>query len=157
MKIFHPKNTLRAAMEAAEPMLANTALGRAETGLASIKTECLAHMDTLIARLIELDRCHDASNAKLTLAYESARRLIGLGAVTGYPQIDHAARGLCDVADGLISRGSGAWAPIAAHIDALNLMRHHQLPAGAVQHLLTSLETLKRKFAQAEATEAARA
>lgn len=157
MKIFYPKNTLRVAMEAADPLLANTALGRAETGIASIKAECLSHMDALIARLVELDRSRDASSAKLMLAYEAARRMIGLGAVTGYPQIDHAASGLCDVADGLMSRGSEVWAPIAAHIDALNLMRQHELPAVAVQQLLTSLETLKHKFAQAAATDSARA
>ena len=156
MKIFYPKNTLRAAMEAAEPLMANTALGRAETGLASIRAECLAHLDALLATLDALDRSGDPPNARLGLAYETSRRLIGLGAVTGYPQIDRAARGLCDVADSLMSRGAGAWAPVAAHIDALKLMRHHPLPASAVQHLLTGIEALKTKFVLAAATDAVR-
>lgn len=146
MKIFYPKNTLAIAMKAAEPMLAQTALGRAETGLAAIRSQCLAQLDELLA---ELDAPADAGvdvRGRLKRTYDASRRIIGLGHVAGFPQIDMGALSLCDVADGILAREQVDWAPIAAHIDAMRLMRHPDLPNSAITMLLESLDTLRERF-----------
>jgi hypothetical protein len=150
MKIYHPKNTLREALVAAEPMLAQTALGRAETGLRSIKAECLAHLDELMNDLDPAPQGADVAG-RVRHAYERARRIIGLGAVTDYPQLDRAALSLCEVADGILSHSQPDWAPIRAHIDAMRLMRAHELSADATRELLASLETLRARFGFASA------
>ena len=147
MKVFYPKNALRAALASSEPLLANKALGRAETGLAGIKSECLAHLDKLLMELDRLPASGDDKRLGIRNAYDLARRMIGLGAVTGYPQIDQAARSMCDVADGVLNRAVIDWAPIRAHIDARKLMRHYDLPPVATGHMLASLDTLRVKFA----------
>lgn len=147
MKTYYPKNTLREALIAAEPMLAQTGLGRAETALRSIKDECLAHLDELLRDMDPTPDGRGDAVERLRHAYERARRMIGLGAVTDYPQLDTAARSLCDVADGILSRSQPDWAPIRAHIDAMLLMRQHALPPEATRELLASLETLRARFA----------
>ncbi len=146
MKIYHPKNTLRQALIDAEPMLAQTALGRAETGLRSIRAECLAHLDELMKDLDPAPHGGGDPAARVAHAYERARRMIGLGAVTDYPQLDIAARSLCDVADGILARAQPDWAPIRAHIDAMQLMRLHPLPPEATRELLDSLDALRARF-----------
>jgi hypothetical protein len=151
MKIYHPKNTLRDALVAAEPMLAQTALGRAETGLRSIRAECLAHLDELMKDLDPAPQGGGDTASRVRHAYERARRIIGLGAVTDYPQLDLAARSLCDVADGILSRPQPDWAPIRAHIDAMLLMRLHPLPPEATRELLASLDKLRARFGFASA------
>lgn len=151
MKIYHPKNTLREALVAAEPMLAQTALGRAETGLRSIRAECLAHLDELMSDLDPAPQSGGDISSRVRHAYERARRIIGLGAVTDYPQLDRAALSLCEVADGTLSHPQPDWAPIRAHIDAMRLMRAHELPAEATRELLASLETLRARFGFASA------
>jgi hypothetical protein len=150
MKIYHPKNTLREALVAAEPMLAQTALGRAETGLRSIRAECLVHLDELMNDMDPAPHGGDVAG-RVRHAYERARRIIGLGAVTDYPQLDSAALSLCEVADGILSHPQPDWAPIRAHIDAMRLMRAHELSAEATRELLASLETLRARFGFASA------
>lgn len=146
MKTYYPKNTLAEALQAAEPMLAQTALAQAEAGLANIRDECVAHLDGLQAQLESLKGKTEGARERVRSAYELSRQIIGLGQVVGVPQLDDAARGLCDVADGIMHREAADWAPVEAHIDAMRLMRHPSLDQGGVSILLESLNGLRRKF-----------
>jgi hypothetical protein len=146
MKIFYPKNTLSAALKAAEPLMANTAIGRAETGLAAIRGQCLAQLDELLASLVALPAQAPDVRVRLKQAYHVSRRIIGLGHVAGFPQVDMAALNLCDVADGLITRNLCEWPPIEAHIDAMRLLRHADIPEAAIAMLLSSLHELRARF-----------
>lgn len=146
MKIFYPKNTLSAALKAAEPLMAQTALGRAETGLAAIRNQCLVQLDELLALLFAAPAEPQDQQARLRNVYHLSRRIIGLGHVAGFPHIDLAALNLCDVVDGLITRNHYDWAPVGAHIDAMRLLRHPDLPERAITVLLSSLDELRVRF-----------
>jgi hypothetical protein len=151
MKIYYPKNTLATAMKAAEPLMAQTALGRAETGLAAIRDQCLAQLDEMLATLVGLASATPDVRERLKRVYHLSRRIIGLGHVAGFPHIDMAALSLCDVADGLIARDIADWAPIEAHVDAMRLMRNPDLPEQASKMLLSSLDNLRTRFGCASA------
>lgn len=151
MKIYYPKNTLAAAMKAAEPLMAQTALGRAETGLAAIRGQCLAQLDEMLVELAAVAGTTPDVRERLKRGYHLSRRIIGLGHVAGYPHVDMAALSLCDVADGLIARNIVDWAPVEAHVDAMRLMRHPDLPEQAIQMLLSSLDELRARFSCASA------
>lgn len=146
MKIYYPKNTLAAAMKAAEPLMAHTALGRAATGLAAIRNQCLAQLDELLALLVALPGDVTDMHDRLRQGYHLSRRIIGLGHVAGFPQVDMAALSLCDVIDGLLARNIADWAPVEAHVDAMRLMRHPDLPEQSIAMLLSSLDDLRVRF-----------
>lgn len=147
MKVYYPKNTLAAAMKAAEPQMAQTALGRAESGLATIRDQCLEQLDEMLASLSALAVAAPDVRERLKQGYQLSRRIIGLGHVAGFPKIDAAALGLCDVADGLIARNIADWAPVEAHIGAMRLMRRPDLPEQAAEVLLSGLDALRVRFA----------
>lgn len=151
MKIYYPKNTLAVAMKEAEPLMAQTALGRAETGLAAIRNQCLAQLDELLALLVGLPGDVPDMRDRLRQGYHVSRRIIGLGHVAGFPHVDMAALSLCDVVDGLLTRNIADWAPVEAHVDAMRLMRHPDLPEQSITMLLSSLDDLRARFGFANA------
>lgn len=154
MKIYYPKNTLSMAMKEAEPLMAQTALGRAATGLAAIRDQCLAQLDELLALLVALPAEAPEMRDRLRQGYHLSRRIIGLGHVAGFPHVDMVALSLCDVLDGLLTRNIADWAPVEAHIDAMRLMRHPDLPETSATMLLASLDALRARFSCAGAAPA---
>ena len=89
MKITYAKNSLGAALAAAPAQMAHTALVRAEDMLAQIGDDCIARIDVLLA---EFPRTAGKDVAEVTRhiyeAYETGRKMIGIGAVAGMPEMD---------------------------------------------------------------------
>lgn len=145
MKITYAKNRLRDALDAAAPVMAQTSLNRANDLLAEMQDDCLKHLDGLIAEFPSGPGADPA--ASIRKAYDTARRMIGVGTVAKLPEIDIAARSLCDAADGLMHRQKTDWEPVRVHIDAIHLMRRPDMPEVARQQLLVGLEALRGRFA----------
>jgi hypothetical protein len=147
MKITYVKNRLRATLDDATPVMAQTSLNRAEALLAEIGEDCRKRLDELLAMFpAGLSGDAGAMRAQVREVYETARRMVGVGTVAGLPEIDVVARSLCDAADGLLIRDKLEWEPLRVHISTMTLLRRTDLPEEAKQQLLASLETLRAKF-----------
>ena len=148
MKITYARNRLRDALDSAPPMMAATAVKQAEALLGEIENECLARLDTLLAAFpAGLSGDEDTQRAQIRDVYETARRMIGVATVARIPEMDIAARSLCDMADGLLIRQKLDWEPLRVHISTMHLLRRAELPAPAKAQLLVVLEGLRAKFA----------
>ncbi len=147
MKITYVKNRLRAALDEASPVMAQTSLDRAEAMLAEMGDDCRKRLDELLAMFPSgLSGDADAMRAQVRSVYETARRMVGVGTVAGLPEIDVVARSLCDAADGLLLRDRLEWEPLRVHISTMTLLRRTDLPDVAKQQLLASLEVLRAKY-----------
>ena len=154
MKITYAKNSLGAALAAAPAQMAHTALVRAEDMLAQIGDDCIARIDVLLA---EFPRTAGKDTAEVTRhiyeAYETGRKMIGIGAVAGMPEMDTVATSLCDVADGLMIRGLTDWEPLRVHVAVMDLMRRSDLPPAGKQQLIASLASVRARFASTPAAD----
>jgi hypothetical protein len=148
MKITYVKNRLRAALDEASPVMAQTSLDRAEAMLAEIGEDCRKRVDELLAAF-PAGLSGDAAQMREQVrgVYETARRMVGVGTVAGLPEIDVVARSMCDAADGLLLRDKLEWDPQRVHISTMTLLRRTDLPDAAKQQLLASLEVLRGKYA----------
>lgn len=156
MKITYAKNTLGEALAAAPAQMAQTALVRAEDMLAKISEDCIERIDILLA---EFPRSVGKDSGEITRhiyeAYETGRKMIGIGTIAGMPEMDTVATSLCDVADGLMIRGLTDWEPLRVHVAVMDLMRRSGLPPAGKQQLIASLASVRERFASAPAAEAA--
>jgi len=110
MKITYVKNRLRAALDEASPVMAQTSLDRAEAMLAEMGDDCRKRLDELLAMFpAGLSGDADAMRLQVRSVYDTARRMVGVGTVAGLPEIDVVARSLCDAADGLLLRDRLEW------------------------------------------------
>jgi hypothetical protein len=150
MKTIYVENLLRAAMDSALPQMAQTAIGRAETNLASIVSECLSYLDALFVQFPgEVSGDPALRLQQMREAYNTSRRMIGVAHASGFPDVDVAAKSLCDVADALLTIGSTNWDPIGLHIQTMRLLRNLELASEERSRLLAGLEDLKKRFYRA--------
>lgn len=154
MKITYAKNRLGEALVNATPVMAHTAIATAESMLAAIENECLAQLDTLLAEFISAPSSDpDMRAGQIRDAYDTSRRMIGVGTAARLPALDVAAKSLCDVADGLAVRSLADWAPVRVHIDTMRLLRQPNLPERAISQLLAGLESVRTRFTVGTAAE----
>jgi hypothetical protein len=148
MKITYTKNRLGEALENAPPMMAAVAVKQAEALLGEMEQECLARLDTLLGAFPEgLSGSEDAQRATMREVYETSRRMIGVATVARIPEMDVAARSLCDVADGLLVRRKHEWEPLRVHIATMHLLRRTDVPEPARAQLLVALDAVRGRFA----------
>ncbi|MEY4786031.1 MAG: hypothetical protein RIR41_3966 [Pseudomonadota bacterium] len=154
MKITYAKNRLRDAIDSAPPMMAATAIKQAEALLGEMEQECLARLDVLVAAFPHgLSGDEDARSAQMREVYDTSRRMIGVATVAGIPEMDIAARSLCEVADALLVRQKTDWEPLRVHISTMHLLRRSDIPDPAKGQLLVALESLRTKIAPATASQ----
>ncbi len=154
MKITYAKNRLRDAIDSAPPMMAATAVKQAEALLGEMEQECLARLDVLLAAFPQgLSGDEDARSAQMREVYDTSRRMIGVATVAGIPEMDIAARSLCEVADALLGRQKTDWEPLRVHISTMHLLRRSDIPDPAKGQLLVALESLRTKIAPATASQ----
>ena len=154
MKITYAKNRLRDAIDSAPPMMAATAVKQAEALLGEMEQECLTRLDVLLAAFPQgLSGDEDARSAQMREAYDTSRRMIGVATVAGIPEMDIAARSLCEVTDALLVRQKTDWEPLRVHISTMHLLRRSDIPDPAKGQLLVALESLRTKIAPATASQ----
>jgi hypothetical protein len=150
MKITYAKNQLRAALDNAPPMMASTAIKQAEALLGEMENDCLARLDVLLAAFpAGLSGDDDARSVQMREVYDTSRRMIGVATVAGIPEMDIAARSLCEVADALLVRQKSDWEPLRVHISTMHMLRRPDLPEAAKGELLVALESLRTKLSPA--------
>lgn len=150
MKITYTKNRLGDALSSAPPMMAAKAVKQAEALLGEMQQECVARLDVLLSDFpAGLSGDDDARRVQVREVYETSRRMIGVATVAGIPEMDIAARSLCEVADALLSRQKSDWEPLRVHISTMHLLRRADIPEAAKGQLLVALEGLRAKFAPA--------
>jgi len=150
MKITYAKNRLRDALDNAPPMMASMAVKQAEALLGEMQHECLARLDVLLSAFPQgLAGDEDVRRAQIRELYETSRRMIGVATVAGIPEMDIAARSLCEVADALLVRQKSDWEPLRVHISTMHLLRRPDIPEPAKGQLLVALESLRAKIAPA--------
>lgn len=146
-KVFFPPNRLGEALAAARPMNAQHGIAKSLENIRMLGNECLTHMDALIGDLdTRLEACDGPlGDEALTDLYSIAVRMIGIGYVLDLPEIDAAARSLCDLIDDLSSHPAPSQGPVRVHIDALRLLRQRPAPSVRLE-LLTGLERLRKHY-----------
>ncbi len=148
MKITYAKNRLGEALADAPPVMAHMAIAQAEKMVAAIEGQCLEQLDLLLAALqLEAPADAETCSKQIRNAYDTSRRMIGIGTAARYPALDVAAKSLCEVADGLMVRNQADWAPIRIHIDTMRLLRQPGMPEAASAQLLLGLESMRSRFA----------
>lgn len=153
MKITYAKNRLRDALDSAPPMMAATAVKQAEALLSELEQDCLARLDVLLSAFPSgLSGDEDARRVQMREVYENSRRMIGVATVAKIPEMDIAARSLCEVADALLVRRKADWEPLRVHISTMHLLRRADIPEPAKGQLLVALESLRVKIAPSAPT-----
>lgn len=148
MKITYAKNRLGEALASASPVLAQTAVVQAQKMLAEIESQCLEQLDVLLAEFpLEVPAESGLCAQQIRAAYDTSRRMIGVGTAANFPALDVAAKSLCEVADGLMVRNLADWAPVRVHVDTMRLLRQPNMPEAATTQLLAALETVRSRFA----------
>lgn len=148
LRRYFPSNQLSIALAKAPPRTVRECLNQANENLRHISAACLAHLDTgldlLEATMAEWPGSADPDY--LQGLYQQSLRLIGTGTVAGLPEIDRAARSLCDVLDGLITRGLWEKGPVEVHIASLRLLRSPQSLGAGVDAILEGLHHVRKRF-----------
>ena len=144
---YMPVNTLRGALDAARPKLAQQAIEQAEANLEKMSGECLLYIDGLLDALEALtappgERWGADAMRK---SYELALRFIGPASLAGLHELERAAKSLCDLADVLAERGSNDRQPVRVHVEAMRLLRLPEA-AEAGSELIEGLEQVKLRF-----------
>jgi hypothetical protein len=149
LKVFHPPNRLALALHAAAPRSVRRGLAEAEANLKTLAGECAAHVDreltALEAAILEWPEEIDDTYAERL--YQPGVRIIGAADVAGMPQVDSAARSMCDVLDGQWTRRVWVRDAIAVHINAMRLMTQLKDPGKEADLILAGLLDVRRKYA----------
>ncbi len=91
---------------------------RAESGESNMVIE---NAIAAIARIAAGAKANVLPQADIKAIMEQADQIVTVAGTFGYDHLDRAARGLCDMTDGLIRTGRGDAAPIHVHVMALRL------------------------------------
>ncbi len=148
VKFTTPSNSLRSALQSARPSMAHQAIERANTNLLNLKSECEDYIDGLMMQLSEVVAARDVdAHDRLAAIYQLAVRFIGVSSLAGLIELEHAARSLCDVADGLLERGLSDEEPIRVHVESMRLLRHPAALGAQREMLADGLRQVRARYA----------
>jgi hypothetical protein len=147
-KFFKPVNRLAGALQDGTNRTLREGIRAADRNLTYIAGDCLQHVEEAIARLEQLiaDWPADGGSDRLQEFYGISLSIIGVASVVDLPQIDVAAKSLCDVLDGMITRGIEFREPVAVHVGAMRLLRNITNPTDS-QHVIDGLLKVRKRFA----------
>jgi hypothetical protein len=146
---YFPSNQLAAALSKATPRTMRECLNQANENLRHIAAACLAHVDNGLDLLeATLASWPDSKKPEyLQDLYQLSLRLIGAGTVAGLPHVDRAARSLCDVLDGLITRDLWEKGPIEVHVASMRLLRDPAALGAGAEAIVEGLQLVRARFA----------
>ncbi len=148
IQYFMPVNTLKHALDAGKPKLASQAIAQAQSNLNALAGDCLIYIDDLLAQLEAMTSpvSDKWTEGAMKETYTLAVRFIGPASLAGLADLEHAARGLCELSDALIESARNDRGPVRVHVEAMRLLRHPDaIPAKA--ELLAGLEQVRLRFA----------
>ena len=146
VRYFFPPNRLHEVL-GSTTRTADQCLEEAEANLRELQPQCLEHVEQ---QLQTLEKLLAASPGQfdddfLGSVYAAALRLIGVASIAGLPQLDRATSSLCDVVDGMRSRGIWSREPIAVHVSSMRLLS--QPNSAGADAIIEGLLGVRRKFA----------
>ncbi len=141
-------NKLSAAIKSGKPRTLKQCIAQADENLRNIGQACVEHINQHIQLLENEMACWPAAfdGPYLKGIYDISLRLIGVGSVANLPAIDHAARSLCDVVDGMITRSAGDREPVLVHVKSLRLLNAHGQPPEVCAAILAGLSKVRDKY-----------
>lgn len=141
-------NRLSAAIKSGKRRTLKECIAQADENLRHLGQECVEHIAHHIQLLENEVACWPEAFdvAHLKAVYDISLRLIGVGAVANLPAIDHAARSLCDVVDGMITRGAGDREPVLVHVKSLRLLNVHGQPPEVCAAIVDGLGKVRNKY-----------
>lgn len=129
------------------PRLAASDSDPARTGLAQLTILGLERLDAL---LLDLETVAAPAGAWTRARTEAARRIaagfVGLASQAGLPDLENAARSLCEVADGLIEQDHHVREPVRVHVEAMRLLRLPEALGRNIPELLAGLAMVRQRF-----------
>jgi len=148
LKFFFPKNRLADALHNASPRSVKECLKQADENLRQISGACLDHVDGALGALQKTASLWPDKPDPDYLAslYDFSVRLIGVASVAGLPDLDSAAKSLCDVLDGLMVRKQWDRDPVDVHVKAMHLLRTPSAIPGGPSVLLDGLLRVRKRF-----------
>lgn len=147
-QLYFSANRLSAAIKSGKPRTLKQCIAQADENLRHIGQACVEHINQHIQLLEDEIASWPAAfdGAYLKGIYDISLRLIGVGSVANLPAIDHAARSLCDVVDGMITRSAGDREPVLVHVKSLRLLNAHGQPPDVCEAVLAGLKKVRDKY-----------
>ena len=147
MKTFFPKTRL--AQLAARPggIARDDAVAAAEGNLESLRAESDSLLDQemgAIAALLGAAEGGRFSDAQMEALLHHGDRIVTLAGTFGHGRLEAAGKGLCDVTAGMMAAGRRQTAPVAVHLQALQLLAPGgaEPPPEAVETVFRELERM---------------
>lgn len=127
---FKPDMRLAELMAEAGGIRVSDAVRRADEKLASVRDDCVAALDALIATLDAFAQSKSAEG--VPEAYRAAREIFSLGGTFGLVELSAAAHSLCEMlSHGKINAGAVPWARLQVHVDAMKRLRNPSMAGDA--------------------------
>ncbi len=146
-KVYFPKIRLQEMLNRPGGISRDQALEGAISNLDDMKGEGNIIIENAIAAIEALSA--QVNGGKLAPEVmkeilEQADQVVTLAGTFAYVALDRAARGLCDITDGLMQAGKGDAAPVLVHVRALRMFAPRSIPLGkeASDQVLAELEKI---------------
>jgi hypothetical protein len=130
------------------------AVAAAEANLETIRDDCVAAVDAILAAMTELSAVLKAvptpeNQSKL---YDLADEMIGVAAIANLPAVGTAAFSVCELVDAFAERQAWNWDAVAVHLNGLKLLRAmgDQIDEAAREQVLDGLRAVVRRVGLAE-------
>jgi hypothetical protein len=125
-KRFWPKTRLKTLVSLPGGLSASEAVARAEVGLESVSTACLAAVDDKIDRLVALSAQRgDVANRQdvIDRIYRLSNEVFAESGAFGRAAVSMAAQSLCDLTSGANGQDNDIWNGIEVHVQSMRLLR----------------------------------
>jgi hypothetical protein len=146
---FFPPNRLADKLQKASPRTTQECLQKAGENLQQITGACANHAHEALS-VLEAGLAAwpgEPDNAYLESLYQMSMRIVGVASVAGLPDLDRAAKSLCDVVDGLIAKSLWERDPIEVHVAAMRLLKEPAALGGGAGAVVDGLLQVRKRFA----------
>lgn len=147
-RVHFPRNRLAAVISNTSPRVIRECIEQAESNLKLIAGDCAAHIETSLCRLEHnLSGWPTHPDAEyLASLYEPCLSMIGSATVAGLPDLDQAAKSLCDVLDGFWATSTWERDPVQVHIASMRLLQQPAALGAAATQVLEGLQKVRSKY-----------
>jgi hypothetical protein len=151
VRYFTPENPLAKAIAVPGGKLVSEAVDDARIELLEISDECLAEVDTLLARVYQLSGSVPAG-AELTELYRTVREVAGLAGMCDLEDMGAAALSFCALLDHAQDGGQLTQEHIDVHVNVLKILRRSgDFTEAQRAVVLKNLDAMVEKLAKKDA------
>ena len=146
---FFPPNRLADKLQKAPPRTVEECLKQAGANLETIAGACTNHVEEAFTQLeAGFGRWPSEPDFDyLDSIYQMSMRLVGTATVAGLPDMDRAAKSLCDVVDGLIAKSLWERGAVEVHVAAMRLLKEPAALGAGASAVVDGLLQVRKRFA----------